>query len=169
MYTADVLPVGGDTAQLLWDTYITYLYSIIDGLVSTLYTVSNYELQAYQSGHWVPYELVDFDFAGEDAQDPMPFLVSVVLMGKATGLRHVGRKFLGPITEYVSSGNALVAGAMVVAGQALLGYITPVTGIGGGTLTPGVVDQTGQFHPFAGGAVSSLLGTMRRRKPGRGI
>jgi hypothetical protein len=51
----------------------------------------------------------------------------------------------------------------------LLAYLTPFTGIGGGVITPGILDKNNAFRPFVGGYLSSFVGSVRRRKPGNGM
>lgn len=169
MFTCDVVESGGDTFELLWTTYLESIYSEVIGLAVDQLVYYSYELQNYSAGQWVPFDEVDFDWVGENNLAALPNAVAVVLLGKASGLRHVGRKFFSGITENQSDGNALFTTSLAVAASALLAYITPFTGIGGGTITPGIVDGSGTFHPFVGGVVSTLLGSMRRRKPGLGI
>src|SRR5512135_797566 len=169
MFTCDVLPSGGDTQQVLWSAYILSVLNPVVGLLTTGTHFYSYELQSYSAGHWVPYDTVNISKTGVDSSDPLPNAVATVLLGKASGLRHVGRKFLGGLAENNVTGNTLTAAALIVAATTLAAYITPFTGIGGGTITPGVIDNAGTFHPFVGGVVSSLLGSMRRRKPGVGI
>lgn len=169
MYTCDVVPNGGDTNQLLWQTYLDPIYTDVGELISTGWTADTIELQNYSSGDWVTFDELSTSYAGTATGEDLPNAVSMVLIGKAAGLRHVGRKFFGPITEMVNEGNVIAPAVMIVLGAVLLDYITPFTGIGGGTITPGIVDKNGVFRAFVGGVVSSLLGSMRRRKPGVGI
>jgi hypothetical protein len=91
------------------------------------------------------------------------------LIGKGSGLRHMGRKFFGPIPITSAHGNDLAPAVIIALSTVLANYVTPFTGIGGGTITPGILDKAGTFRPFVGGLLSSLLGSMRRRKPGIGI
>jgi hypothetical protein len=63
----------------------------------------------------------------------------------------------------------MVVGVAEALASLLAAYLTPFEGIGGGTITPGVLDKNESFRPFVSGLVSSVLGTMRRRKPGVGI
>jgi hypothetical protein len=138
-------------------------------VLSNAWASSSYELQTYSAGSWVPYDELTYVTGGTATDDRWPNAVAIVLIAKAAGLRHVGRKFFSPVTEVLATANSLVGTAMISAASGLLAYITPFEGIGGGTITPGVVDKTGTFHPFVGGFVSSLLGSIRRRKPGIGI
>jgi hypothetical protein len=169
MFTCDVVAMGGDTDQLLWDTYLDSFYVPLLTIMSTIWAAQSYELQNRSGSSWIPFDTVTVTWAGAAAGDYLPNAVALVLLGKAAGLRHVGRKFISGLPEVNSTGNALAAAALSYATSALVAYITPFTGIGGGTITPGVVDKIGTFHPFVGGVVSSLLGSMRRRKPGVGI
>lgn len=169
MFTCEVVESGGDTYDILWDAYLQDLYSHIDNLISTVCAVTDYELQNYSAGHWVPFLVVDFPKAGTISGEQIANAVALVLIGKAAGLRHMGRKFISALAESGVSGNTIISALLPEAVLALTSYVTPFTGIGGGTLTPGVVDKVGTFHAFVGGVVSSILGSIRRRKPGLGI
>ena len=169
VFTCDVIVSGGDTAEVLWTAYITNIYAQVNGFVSNVWQAQSYELSIPSAGHWVPFLVHTLSFGGGQTGDYLPNAVSAVLLGKAAGLRHVGRKFFGPIVESLTTANSLAGAGITAAAATLLAYITPFTGTGGGIITPGVVDQAGDFHPFVGGVVSTILGSMRRRKPGLGI
>lgn len=169
MFTCDVVPSGGDTDQILWDAYLSSVYTPLTNITADIWHTTSYELQNLSGGHWVPFDQVSFVKTGADANQQGPNAVAVVLIAKALGLRHIGRKFFSPITENQMYGNTITTAALAYAASVLLAYITPFTGLGGGTITPGVTDAGGTFHAFVGGVVSSLLGSMRRRKPGLGI
>lgn len=169
IFTADVVTLGGDTPQQLWNAYLGPIYTALSPAISPVWTSSTIELQDWTLGHWVPFDLYTVTWTMTGSGDILPNIVAIVLLGKAAGLRHVGRKFFSGVTEGATLANSLTTAALAMAASALAAYLTPVTGVGGGTLTPGVLDKGGFFHAFVGGQVSSLLGSMRRRKPGLGI
>lgn len=169
MYTCEVIESGGDDSQTLWLAYMSSIFDELAPLTSTGLAWYEYDVQEYSAGSWVLKDVVTVSEAGSDAGDRLPFQNAITFVAKAYGLRKIGRKFLAGITEgYGVNGVIQVALAADVAAF-LLAYITPFTGIGGGTITPGIVDGSGVFHPFLSGVVSSVLGSMRRRKPGIGI
>jgi len=169
VFTADVEPIGGDTSQVLWEAYLTNIIVPLQPLLSVVWTAYEYEITIPAAGHWEPFAVESFVVGGAASGDALPNAVAAVLIGKASGLRHVGRKFFSPLAESQTVGNSFVSGAASALATALAAYLTVETGIGGGTLTPGVVDSTGNFHAFVGGFVSSIVGSIRRRKPGIGI
>jgi hypothetical protein len=169
VFTAEISDEGVDLFPSLWSAYLTSVYNPILDTLSLGFQTSTYELSSPVAGHWVPFDEVTFVTAGNGTGQTLPYSVALVILGKAAGLRHVGRKFFGPITEGSSGGNALVPELASAVAGCVLAYITPLTGSGSKTLTPGVVDSGGTFHAFVGGVASSLLGSMRRRKPGNGI
>lgn len=169
MFTCDVVEVGGDTSQILWDAYMSSLFDTLDGMVHTSVSFYQYELQEWTSPSWVPFDLIDVTEAGTGTGDVLPNQSAIVLIGKALGLRHIGRKFLSGIPEAAQDAGAIAGLYIAGAAALLLAYVTPFTGIGGGTITPGIKDKNNIFRPFVGGVVSSFLGTMRRRKPGVGF
>lgn len=169
MFICDVVPSGGDTTEVLWTAYLDSIYDEVLQILSTGLTFQTYELQAPLGSSWETTQEVTYAKAGFSQGEVLPNAVALVLLAKASGIRHVGRKFFSGITEVTGVYNTITAGAMVTAAAALLAYITPFTGLGGGTITPGIRTAAGGFHPFVGGYVSTLLGSMRRRKPGLGI
>lgn len=169
MYTCDVVEVGSDDSDTLWGAYMSSMFDAITGLLHNSVTFYEYEVQEYSNGQWIPMDVVTVSETGTGTGDALPNAVSLVLIGVATGLRHLGRKFVGALPEAMTAGNLVVGEYIAGAAAALLAYITPFEGLSGGTITPGVVDENGGFHEFVGGTVSSLLGSMRRRKPGLGI
>jgi hypothetical protein len=169
VFTANIVEVGGDTPAILWDAYLNVLYGEITDLQSNVCATYAYELQAYDAGHWVPFLEVTFVRTGTVSGEQLANAVACVLIGKAAGLRHIGRKFISALGEQAVVGNVLDSSVVATAAAALLAYIAPFVGIGGGQLYPGVVDASGTFHEFVGGVVSSILGSIRRRKPGSGM
>lgn len=169
MFSASMGTTGVDTDASLWTTYLTSIYDPLMAIVSNVWESQLYEIQEYSNGHWPTVATVSFVETGEVTGEQIANAVAFVIIAKASGLRHVGRKFFGPLGESTALGNGLVSTQAAHAASCLLAYLTPVTGVGSRVLTPGVVDSSGSFHPFVGGFVSSLLGSMRRRKPGIGI
>ncbi len=169
IYTAEITEVGGDTSELLWDVYMTdHVTDVVLMLHNSTHFYA-YDVYQYQAGQWVLIDEVTMNLTGANSADALLNAASIVLVGKAEGIRHLGRKFYGAIAEVNAVANGIASNIAAYAASALLSYVSPVTGIGGGTLVPGTVDKNGGFWPFVGGVVSSFLGTMRRRKPGNGI
>jgi len=168
MYTCQVTPSGGDTSAVLWDAYMT---SILDALefLSTLVHWYEYDVQEYSGGSWVLQDVVSVNTDGTGGGDILPYQNAITFVAKAYGLRKIGRKFLPGVTESMQVAGVIGAGYAATLAAFLLAYVTPFTGIGGGVITPGIVDSSGSFHPFLNGVVSSVIGSMRRRKPGIGI
>lgn len=169
MFVCNVVPSGGDTAEVLWLAYITGIYNSLGTVMNTIWTVYQYELQNRSGTQWVPFNLITYAQTGGQTTGYLPNAVAFVLLGKAAGLRHVGRKFFSGMDKSNVIGNSIGAGTLVTLATVLLAYVAPFTGIGGGVITPGILDKTNTFRAFAGGTVSTLLGSMRRRKPGIGI
>lgn len=169
IFTADVGYNEADTPALLWDVYLTQFWEAVIPFISNVWAATDYELYIPAAGHWELVDQTEFTKTGALSGEQLANAVALVLIGKAAGLRHVGRKFLSPLAETSGAGNIFAASYVADAAQALLYYISPVVGLGGGYLRPGVVTASGDFHEFVGGVVSSLLGSIRRRKPGRGI
>jgi hypothetical protein len=169
MFTCNVAPSGGDTSGVLWQAYLSSIYTEIIDILSNTVNFYGYELYERVGSQWQLTAEENMSMSGSNTGQALPNAVAVVLIAKAAGIGHIGRKFFGSVAEVGSLGNALESAYLVGAAATLLAYITPFTGIGGGVITPGVMDKNGIFHAFVGGFVSSLLGSMRRRKPGNGM
>jgi len=169
IYSAEITEVGGDTSETLWDTYMTdHVADIAYFLHSSVHFYA-YDVYQLNAGQWELIDEVTIDVDGNVGSDALLNAAAIVLIGKAAGVRHFGRKFLGAVGEASVAANAIIGEVAPAVATALLSYISPVAGLGAGTLVPGVVDKNGGFWPFVGGTVSSLLGSMRKRKPGNGI
>lgn len=169
IFTAQFTAVGEDDPLAMWDTYITSIYDLFQDLVADVVTFSNYEIFSLSTHDWLLTADVPMTFTGVGVADQMPNQVAMVLIGKALGKRHLGRKFFSGLAEDAVTGNNLVTGAAATAASMLAAYIAPVIGSGESRLDPGILDKTFTFHPFVGGVVSTFMGSMRRRKPGVGI
>lgn len=142
MFVCDVVPSGGDTEQVLWDAYLQSIFTPATTLLATAFATSLYELQNRSALKWVTFDQVPFVNSGTVGGDFLPNAVAMVFIAKAAGLRHVGRKFLSNIPETMATQNSLSTIAVAGAAAILLAYITPFTGLGGGTITPGILDKT---------------------------
>jgi len=169
MFTCSVTEVGSDDSQTLWGAYMSSLLDAIPPLVVVAVHYYSYEVQFYSTPNWITLDEVALDEDGTQTGDVLPFQSALVLIGKAGGLHAIGRKFFSGIAESQQQAGSMVVGVAEALAALLAAYITPFAGLSGGTIVPGVLDKTGTFRPFVAGYVSSLLGTMRRRKPGVGI
>lgn len=168
MFTADVTPAGGDTSEDLWTAYLQSIYTEVASICNVGFKTATYEMQAPLGSQWETLQEVPFVNEGDSVADYLPNQTALVLIGKAAGIRHLGRKFFSGLSESASTGNGIATLVASTVAAALLAYITPFTGIGGGIIQPGIRTAGGTFYPFVGGFASSLLGSMRRRKPGIG-
>jgi len=169
IFTAEITEIGADTSELLWDVYMTALTEDVADLIHNSVHFYAYDVFQLNAGSWELIDEVTIDVDGANGGEALLNAAAIVLIGKAAGIRHMGRKFFGALSEANVVGNGFAAGFAASVAAALVSYVSPVTGIGGGSLVPGTVDKNGGFWPFVGGVVSSILGTMRRRKPGNGI
>jgi len=169
VFTAQVTRTPGEEINEVWDPYIGSTLGPLMQIVSPVWAATTYDVYTRVGDQWELIDTVTFNMAGTSSGDQLANAVACVLIGKCQGIRKFGRKFVSPLTESVVAGNALVSAGMVAAAEGLLAYITPVTTLLSSVLIPGVVSHNGDFHPFVGGVVSSLLGSIRRRKPGYGI
>jgi len=170
MFTADVTPVGGDTSILLWDVYLEAFWNELIPILSGGVVVATRELQTRVGTQWQTFDEAAISTTGsQPATQTSPNSVAAVLIGKGEGIHAIGRKFISGIIETHLDANIWASTAVTALTAALVSYIAPVTGIGGGTLVPGILNKNGVFHRFVGGYLSSFIGSMRRRKPGNGM
>ena len=158
-----------DTVQTAWALYWTPMWLVAATWVTSSFALEQVEHFEYTAGHWVSIMVVPVSGIGNGTGDYHPNSVAAVLIAKAPGLRKIGRKFWSGIIESGTTANSLISAALVDFALCAVHYITPRTTPNGSTLKPGIMDKNGVFHQFAGGVISSLLGSMRRRKPGLGI
>jgi hypothetical protein len=168
MFTANVVESYPGEATALWTTYLTQFYGMLYDMLHTGSVFTSFEILQLNSGQWELVTEEAFSHAGTDTTQALANQVALVFIGKALGVKHIGRKFIGGLTENTVQINGLAASFVADAAQALIYYVSPVDVELGGTLTPGVVNKNNLFYPFVGGFVSTFLGSMRRRKPGVG-
>lgn len=169
MFTGNASLMTPDSYGDLVSGYISRLWGHIGAQFSTIVTFETVEVQEYTAGVWVPYAEYVYGNAGTGSGDPLPNAVAAVLVGKCGGLLGHGRKFFSGLTEGAVVGNILSTAAVTAFALGIIDYISSYTTAAGSSFAPGIVDKTGTFHLFITGFVSSLLGSMRRRKPGLGI
>lgn len=169
MFTGDVVLLSTDHDFDVITGYLNTIFAPVTTYISNVWVPTSVEIQHYVDGEYITMEDTPYTYTFEGSGDWMPFLVSVVFVAKAIGKRLIGRKFLPGVTEAAASTNGLVSGAVAAFAAACACYIGTYTTPLGSTYTPGIVDKTGAFHTFSSGILSTLLGTMRRRKPGIGV
>lgn len=169
MFTGEAEVVAPDDWQDLAGGYVNRFFGHLMPIVSPLWTMETIQVQVLFAGKWEDRSEFTNSNNGSGTGDILPNSVAVVLIGKALGLRRIGRKFIAGVTEANVTGNLLVGTAVAAVADALTDYITLFTTAAGSTWQPGILDKTGTFRSFQSGFVSALLGTMRRRKPGLGI
>ena len=151
------------------EAYLDAIYTPILPDMTTQMTLQTVEIQDRILGHWLTSDEIGYSKAGGVTGDTLANFVAGVIIGKIQGHKGHGRKFFSGWCEQAVLGNSVVAGTLAHLVTSLAAYITPVTFGLGSTYTPGLILKDGNFYPFTSGFVSSLLGTMRRRKPGLGI
>lgn len=169
IFTGDVTLVSPDTASDVWTGYLTDIYDHVMPFIASVTSLTSVELFRRSGSQWESFDEFAFADSGDQPTDPLPNYAAAVLIGKATGVRAVGRKFFGAIAEASTTANSLASTALISLASALAAYIGLYTSVAGSTLSPGIWTKSSTFRPFISGLVSQLLGTCRRRKPGRGI
>lgn len=169
VYSASIVLAGGESMSDVWLQYLGPIYDEVVNLLSNTFATYSYEVLEPVGTGWAPVDEVVFGHAGVGTTAVLPNAVAAVILAKAPGLRHVGRKFFSAVGTSMTAGNALISTALAILANVLLLYISPFTTFSSSTFAPGVIDRFGTFHAFVGGIVSSLLGSQRRRKPGVGI
>lgn len=169
IFYAQVAPSSLDTYQILWTDYLTAVYTPILEWLSGAWVLQSFEV--YQKDtEWFLKSEEPLELTGTDnTSQLLPNLISAVLIGKVSEYRGFGRKFMAGLTELATQSNLLETTALVDFAQSAAAYVAVYFGDNSGVLGPGIYDKSGNFRAFTTGLVSSLLGTMRRRKPGLGI
>lgn len=170
MFTAQLTVTGGDTADMLWDTYLSSVISPLTPYLMNTVSFTSREIQELNQGIWQTVFDDPISYVGQSStQDQLPNAVAFVFIAKTLVQRVVGRKFFSGLSEQWSNGNQVVGAAIAALASSLAAYLGPWTSLGGSTFAPGVVDRSGVFQAFTGGFVSTFLGSQRRRKPGVGM
>lgn len=169
IFYAQVSSTVLDTYQSLWGLYLNSVLSNIANITSTVVTWPSAEIYEWSNSEWVHMDDISLTNHGTATGDYLPNLVAAVLTGKLVGNRAFGRKFFSGIGEGMTTANGFTTQAMTNLVAAAAAYVSVLTGPNSGILGPGLFLKDHTFHSFGLGIVSSLLGSMRRRKPGLGI
>lgn len=169
VYYAQIDASTPESRESMISDYLDGIYSKIELVTGPVATWDGADLFVRSASEWLPVGSMDLDYAGANEGDVLPNLVAATIIGKVTGSKGFGRKFFSGISEAQTTVDALIAGALANMALAALAYVSPVLGDGTDRLDPGLWMKDEAFHTFSTGVVSSLLGTMRRRKPGLGI
>ena len=106
-------------------------------------------------------------FAG--TAELLPNQVAPVLMAYTGRPKSYGRKFLTGFDESATNGSDLVSGLITAMTAALGDYLATEVISAGNDLIPVIVRATvNSVLPLVSGAVNSIVGSQRRRKPGVG-
>lgn len=158
------------------ETYIEDIYGALSAYLSDDFTINPSWLNkvAWDSDlqKWATTALVDIftpSFTHTNTDDPFPNQIAPVMTANTFAPGSRGRKFIMGFVETSALAGDLVAGALTALGTALNHYIADETVSGANLLQVGVVRaNAGNFLTFSDGAVNSVVGTQRRRKPGVG-
>lgn len=161
-----VLP---DTQTMLAILYISEVLTPIRSYISTLWTAEGVDVYNWVAGEWAFIGTQSWSWNGSSSADILPYQVAAVLLGKTLAKRKLGRKFIAGFTEGASTGASFTGAVLTALGTSALAYVTAYTSSAGSVWAPGIQTKGGTWYSFTGGAVSSLVGSMRRRKPGLGI
>ncbi len=159
------------------EQYAEDLYSEVDQYVDSNVVVNPMTVHEIAwdetDGEWQTDRLIgttvpSITFTG--ATDPLPNQTSAVLIGNTARPKSRGRKFLLPFLDNASDGSLWVSAVMTALGLALNHFLADETVTASNVLSPGVPRTSEDlFLPFGTGVVNSVVGTQRRRTPGRGI
>jgi hypothetical protein len=107
---------------------------------------------------------------GASANDVMPNQMAAVITASTARPKVHGRKFFPFFVESSANAGDLIAGAVTALTAAAALWLTPL-GLGGNNYLYAMVPSTtdGASLPLTSAQVNSIMGTMRRRKPGVGV
>lgn len=169
MFVAELNVLGSETNESMWSAYLDEVLTPLIPFLSPVFTTDGFELQVKAGSEWTFLEEDVWTNVGTGSGDALPNAVAAVLIGHVAGNRALGRKFFSGLAEIAIDGNSLTATALAAAATSVAAYVSVLSGDSESYLTPGLITKGGTFRPFISGFVASLLGSMRRRKPGLGI
>lgn len=120
-------------------------------------------------GYWLGYHTHTVSTTGSFNAQLAGYQPAALLLFKTGFKRVMGRKFLAGVSAGNVVDGLLYSGFVTALGTFIVGMLDTVTFGAGGVATPGVLDKTGSFRPYLSGAVSNIVSSMRRRKPGYGM
>lgn len=157
-------------------TYIEDIYAEVQAFVKSTVTLDSVDVDEVQfnavDDFWeivrsVGQGALSDAFAG--TAELLPNQVSPVLMAYTGRPKSYGRKFLAGFDESATDGSDLEAGLVTAMTAALGDWLATEIISSGNDLVPVVVRSTvDSVLPLVSGAVNSIIGTQRRRKPGVG-
>jgi hypothetical protein len=170
MFTGSVSLSEGETITDLCGEYLSGMWTPLQPMLTpnTTWDTAAIENRSTE-GEWVPQTEFALGWHGTASGDQIANFVAAVLIGKSSAFKSVGRKFFSGLGEGYVDGNSLTASGLIIMATVCAAYVSQASLTGGSTFTPGVLTKAGGFASFVSGFVSSLLGTVRRRKPGLGI
>ena len=125
---------------------------------------------SYWTGtQWQP--LLDYPMSisgKETGSDICSYQTAGLMRAITSVIKATGRKFLPGIAESVTLDSQFIAGVALIIVGILADYLSVVQ-IQFVNWYPGIPSKNAAFAPFTSATWSSLLSTMRRRKPGYGI
>lgn len=121
----------------------------------------------WETTRWLGNATPEITFTG--AAHQLPNQIAAVLIANTPRPKSRGRKFIPGFDENSCNGSDIESAVLTELGTVLSHYLADENISAGNDLSPGV-PRTGvnQFLEFTGGAVNSIVGTQRRRKPGIG-
>lgn len=169
IFHGEVTYNGADTPSVLWAGYLDRLFDDILNMFVPAWGLDGYDIYELQSGEFVLIDSQSITKVGTAGGTALPNRVAGVVIGKVSGSRSFGRKFLSGMNTGALSGNSWIAGLLAQLVTFTGHWISTYNGLGFGSIVPGIYTKTGVFKPFVSGIVDGLIGSITRRKPGLGI
>jgi len=126
MFTCEVIPSGGDDSEILWGAYMSSMVDAITDLSRDTVHYYQYETQLWETPNWTPLDVVDIDVDGAfNETGVLPNQVALVLIGKAAGIREIGRKFISGLDEGFQEGGLVIPAYAALLTAVLAAWLTP--------------------------------------------
>jgi hypothetical protein len=156
--------------------YVEDIYDAVKAYIKSTVSLDTVEVDIVDwnpaEGQWKVLFAVGIGFPSvtfTSAAELLPNQVAPVMLAYTVRPKSYGRKFLAGLTEEGTSGSDLVSGLVTVMGTALNHFLADETTSGSNVLSPGIPRVAADtFLEFYNGAVNSIVGSQRRRKPGLG-
>lgn len=168
--------VGNGDVVVAVDQYVEDIYNAVATYLADDFTINPGYIHKVGFdaglGKWVTEALIGSftpTITHTNTDDPFPNQIAPVLVANTLRPKSRGRKFLMGFVDTAADAGDLVGAAVTAMGTALNHYLADEALTGSDVLSPGVVREgVDAFLEFTNGAINSVVGTQRRRKPGVG-
>jgi len=161
---------GLEPGHSTWLGLATALATAIGACIDVSANIYGYTVHLWleDTKRWNLVDEGELTIPGLREGNSLPYQIAAVVLGYTNLSRHIAKKWLGPISGSDQDGGVVVQGLKTVLEAFAVAWQTPYTA-GGVNLNPVSWSKTGGPLGLREMDVDDVLGTQRRRKPGKGI